>query len=77
MRAIHQMWPHPVTPDQQRIQALREQDGRPFLTPPGLQSLVAHNKIPEGKLKEGFAAWQGSRQELAATGSYDAAERLL
>lgn len=77
MRAIHQIAPHPVTPDPQRIQALRAQDGRPFQTPSGLQSLVVHNKIPEWKLKEGFAAWQSSRQELASTGSYDAAERLL
>lgn len=77
VRPVHQLAPHPVTPEAQRIQALRVQDGRPFLPPPGLQSLVVNGDIADWKVQEGFAAWQSSRQELAATGSFDAAERLL
>jgi len=66
-----------VTPEAQRIQALRAQDGRPFEPPAGLQSLVVGGKIPDFKVQEAFAAWQSSRQELVATNSFDAAERLL
>jgi hypothetical protein len=76
-RAVHQLSPHPITPEQQRVQAMRAQDGQPFQAPSGLQSLLVHGNIPDWKVKEAFAAWQSSRQELVATSSFDAAERLL
>lgn len=67
----------PQIPEHERIMRLRAQDGRPMTPPPG----VAHLFGPAGtiepwKVQEALAVWQQTRNEVRATGSPSAAERL-
>jgi hypothetical protein len=63
--------------EHERIARLRAQDGRPLLPPPSLQGLMPDGNLPDWKVNEAVAVWQGSRREVRATGNFEAAERLL
>ena len=63
--------------EQERINRLRAQDGKPLLAPPSLQALLPNGQLPAWKVQEALAVWQATRQELRATASFEAAERLL
>lgn len=63
--------------EQERINRLRAQDGKPLLPPPSLQALVPNGQLPAWKVQEALAVWQATRQELRVTANFEAAERLL
>lgn len=65
--------------EEERLQRLRAQDGKPLVPPPSLQGLVGPGgEIPPWKVQEALAVWQSTRAELASNpSSYEAAERLL
>ncbi|MCA9665056.1 MAG: hypothetical protein KC503_05690, partial [Myxococcales bacterium] len=60
-----------------RLQRLRAQDGKPLLPPPGLQGLIEGGSIPEWKINEAQQIWQSTRQQVATSQDYAAAEQLL
>ncbi|MBI5499905.1 MAG: hypothetical protein HY907_06655 [Deltaproteobacteria bacterium] len=77
-RALVDLAHRPPINEAERLQRLRSQDGRPLLPPPALQGLFGPGgQIPPHRMQEALAVWQGSRNEVRATGSYEAAERLL
>jgi hypothetical protein len=63
--------------EQERINRLRAQDGKPLLPPPSLQALLPNGQLPAWKVQEALAVWQATRQELRVTANFEAAERLL
>ncbi len=64
-------------PEDQRIARLRTQDGKPLMPPPALIGLLEGGELAAWKVQEALSIWQSTRQELAATQNYEAAERLL
>jgi hypothetical protein len=63
--------------ENQRIQSLRMQDGKPLVPPPSLMPLFSGSGIHPAKLDEAFHVYQATRKEVEATHSPDAAERLF
>ena len=63
--------------EQERLNRLRAQDGKPLLPPPSLQALLPNGQLPAWKVQEALAVWQATRQELRVTANFEAAERLL
>jgi hypothetical protein len=63
--------------EQERLNRLRAQDGKPLLPPPSLQALLPNGQLPAWKVQEAFAVWQATRQELRVAANFEAAERLL
>jgi hypothetical protein len=63
-------------PEPERLVRLRSQDGRPLLPPPSLGPLFEAGDIPAWRMDEAIRVWNSSRQEVRATGSYEAAERV-
>ncbi len=66
----------PQIPEMERIMRLRSQDGRPLLPPASLGALFENGDIQPWKMDEAVRVWNASRQEVRATASYDAAERV-
>lgn len=66
----------PQIPEHERVMRLRSQDGRPLLPPASLGALFETGDIPPWKMDEAVRVWNASRQEVRATGSPDAAERV-
>ncbi|MDQ3037263.1 MAG: hypothetical protein M3Y87_33020 [Myxococcota bacterium] len=67
----------PVPIDEnERMQRLRSQDGRPLVPPQSLMYLLRGSSFDPSKVQEGFLVYQATRKELKATHSPDAAERL-
>jgi hypothetical protein len=67
--------PVPVS-EEERMQRLRSQDGRPLVPPQSLMYLLRGSSFDPSKVQEGFLVYQATRKELRATHSPDAAERL-
>jgi hypothetical protein len=77
-RSVLAMAPHAPPNEAERLQRLRAQDGKPLLPPPSLQTLVGPGgEIPQHRLQEAMVVWQTTRNEVKATGSFEAAERLI
>jgi hypothetical protein len=67
----------PIT-EEERIARLRMQDGRPLLPPSSVQHLFVAGQLPEWKVEEGTAIWNGSRKTLrGAPMDHETAERLV
>lgn len=75
-RPLFQPGVQPLSEDQ-RLARLRTQDGKPLVAPPALQGLLEGGGLAAWKVQEALSIWQSTRQELAATQNYEAAERLL
>jgi hypothetical protein len=61
----------------ERFRRLREQGHRPLVPPPSLAYLgVVDGWLPPANIPQGFAEFQRARYEVAAGGSFGAAERL-
>jgi DNA-directed RNA polymerase subunit RPC12/RpoP len=71
---------HAAAPPQmgeaERFQRLREQDNRPLLPPPAIQHLCINGHLPPNLFQEARLSFQRAWQEVAAGGSFGAAERL-
>ena len=70
----------PIRPadEAERLERLKAQDGKPLLPPQSIRGLVGPDgRVLDWKLEEAVAVWQQARQEVAATSSFEAAERLL
>jgi hypothetical protein len=61
----------------ERLRRLQMQDGRPLVPPPSLMALIPHGAIEPWRVQEVFSVFQGTRKEVRATHSPDAAERLF
>jgi hypothetical protein len=68
--------PQPLS-EAERVMRLRQQDGRPLLPPPSLQSLVPDGQLLPWKVNEAIQVWNSTRNELKLTGNYEAGERLI
>lgn len=70
--------PPPSAPidENERLRRLRMQDGKPLVPPPSLLSLISGGSLHPAKVQEAFHIYQGTRKEVGATHSPDAAERL-
>ncbi len=66
----------PKLDEKERLARLGVQDGRPWLAPDSISSLVKGGRVPEWKWQEALLVWQSARRELASTSSPDAAERF-
>jgi uncharacterized Zn finger protein (UPF0148 family) len=66
----------PAVSEAERFQRLREQEHKPLLPPPALRHLCVEWWLPPEHVAQGFAEFQRARQEVAAGGSFGAAERL-
>ena len=67
----------PRLSEPERLMRLRAQDGRPMLPPPGVQHLFGPGgSIEPWRVQEAITVWQQTRNEVRATGSPEAAERL-
>jgi len=67
----------PAASEAERFQRLREQEQKPLLPPPSLRHLCVEWWIPPERVPQGFAELQRARQEVAAGGSFGAAERVF
>jgi hypothetical protein len=64
--------------DGERLNRLRQQDGRPLLPPPGLEAVMPGGSIEPWKLNEARAVWAQTRRHLTQSPSdVAAAERLV
>jgi hypothetical protein len=63
--------------ENQRLDQLRAQDGRPLTPPPSLLPLLQGTGLSPAKLEEAFHYFNGSRQEIETTGNPEAQERLF
>ncbi len=63
--------------EEERLNRLRSQDHKPLLAPDSLKNLVEGGAIPDWKMQEATLVWLATRKELAATGSFESAERLF
>jgi hypothetical protein len=68
--------PQPLS-EAERLMRLRQQDGRPLLPPPSLQSLVPDGQLAPWKVNEAIQVWNSTRNEVKHTGNYEAGERLI
>jgi hypothetical protein len=68
--------PQPLS-EQERLLRLQQQDGRPLLPPPSLQSLVPEGQLAPWKVNEAIQVWNSTRGEVARTANYEAGERLV
>jgi len=66
----------PNLPDTDRRAMLVAQDHKPLLPPPQIQGLFADGTVPEWKLDEALATWNGMRTKLASGPDPIAAEAL-
>jgi len=63
--------------EEERINRLKAQDGKPLLPPVGIQSLVEGGQIPDWKVEEAKAVWLSKRKEVFETGNFESAESLF
>jgi len=68
--------PQPLS-EAERLIRLRQQDGRPLLAPPSLQSLVPDGQLAAWKVNEAIQVWNSTRSEVQRTANYEASERLV
>ncbi len=66
----------PAMNESERFQRLREQGHRPLVPPPSLAHLCVELWLPPANVPVAFAEFQRARHEVAAGGSFGAAERL-
>ncbi len=64
-------------PEDQRIERLRAQDGKPLLAPEGLKGVIEDNEIPEWKLEEAKSVWLSLKKKVAEDNDFAAAESLF
>lgn len=78
--------PDPILPVQfssqfinedERLNRLKAQDGKPLLPPEGLKGLFERGRIPEWKVEEAKIVWLSKRKEVYTTGNFEAAESLF
>jgi hypothetical protein len=67
----------PVMSEAERFQRLRAQDHQPLVPPSSIQPLMVGGRLPAQNLGMAFGELQRARQEVAAGGSFGAAERLF
>lgn len=63
--------------ENQRLQRLRAQDGKPLLPPQALHGLIEGGGLASWKIEEAVQIWQSLRQQVIASQDYNAAEQLL
>src|SRR5262249_12984883 len=68
----------PAMSEAERFQRLREQGPRPLVPPPSLAHLgIVEGWLPPANVPQAFAEFQRARHEVAAGGSFGAAERVF
>jgi DNA-directed RNA polymerase subunit RPC12/RpoP len=73
---VAQFSQRPRLPEQDRMQRLRLQDGRPLLPPAYLHQHLVGGRLPAERVPEVLREWSAARAEVAATRSPMAEERL-
>lgn len=63
--------------EEERLNRLRAQDGKPLLPPDSIKGLISGGGIPAWKVQEAIAVFQGTRKEVESSSDFAAAEQLL